>query len=109
MNRFYYNKTSDVCQKFFDTKLGTRDQTMPVCQHKSFYLTNHLSFSIRAKLFIILLLLVSSVAAQSIDPSLYQDLRYRTIGPFRAGRTVGAVGVPAQPNVFYIGVNNGGV
>jgi hypothetical protein len=25
------------------------------------------------------------------------------------GRTVGAVGVPQQPNVFYIGVNNGGV
>ncbi len=31
------------------------------------------------------------------------------IGPFRAGRTVGAVGVPTQPNVFYTGVNNGGV
>jgi photosystem II stability/assembly factor-like uncharacterized protein len=63
----------------------------------------------RPKLLFILLLLVSSVAAQSIDPSLYQDLRYRCIGPFRAGRTVGAVGVPQQPNVFYIGVNNGGV
>jgi photosystem II stability/assembly factor-like uncharacterized protein len=63
----------------------------------------------RAKLLFIILLLVSSVAAQSIDPSLYQDLRYRCIGPFRAGRTVGAVGVPTQPNVFYIGVNNGGV
>jgi photosystem II stability/assembly factor-like uncharacterized protein len=31
------------------------------------------------------------------------------IGPHRAGRTVGAAGVPGQPNVFYIGVNNGGV
>ncbi len=31
------------------------------------------------------------------------------IGPFRAGRTVGAVGIASQPNVFYIGVNNGGV
>ncbi|WP_273566845.1 WD40/YVTN/BNR-like repeat-containing protein [Maribacter halichondriae] len=31
------------------------------------------------------------------------------IGPFRAGRTVGAVGIPSQPNVFFIGVNNGGV
>ncbi|MFL6228378.1 MAG: VPS10 domain-containing protein [Pyrinomonadaceae bacterium] len=31
------------------------------------------------------------------------------IGPFRGGRTVGATGVPSQPNVFYIGVNNGGV
>ncbi len=31
------------------------------------------------------------------------------IGPFRGGRTVGAAGIPDQPNVFYIGVNNGGV
>lgn len=31
------------------------------------------------------------------------------IGPHRGGRTVGAVGVPQQPNTFYIGVNNGGV
>lgn len=36
-------------------------------------------------------------------------MRWRCIGPFRGGRTVGATGVPGQPNVFYIGVNNGGV
>jgi photosystem II stability/assembly factor-like uncharacterized protein len=37
------------------------------------------------------------------------DLRYRMIGPFRGGRTKAAAGVPGQPNVFYIGVCNGGV
>ena len=36
-------------------------------------------------------------------------MQWRMIGPFRGGRTVGATGVPQQPNVFYIGVNNGGV
>lgn len=36
-------------------------------------------------------------------------MKWRCIGPHRGGRTVGAVGVPNQPNVFYIGVNNGGV
>jgi photosystem II stability/assembly factor-like uncharacterized protein len=36
-------------------------------------------------------------------------MQWRMIGPHRGGRTVGAVGVPQQPNVFYIGVNNGGV
>ena len=46
---------------------------------------------------------------QTIDPLLYQELRYRLIGPFRASRTVGGVGVPSQPGVFYMGVNNGGV
>ncbi len=48
-------------------------------------------------------------AAERIHPGLYQDLRWRMIGPFRAGRTVGATGIPGRPNVFYTGVNNGGV
>ncbi|MBI3406818.1 MAG: glycoside hydrolase [Planctomycetes bacterium] len=47
--------------------------------------------------------------AQELGPNLYQGLRWRMIGPHRGGRTVGATGVPGQPNVFYIGVNNGGV
>src|SRR2546426_12173507 len=46
---------------------------------------------------------------QQFNPNLYQSMRWRCIGPFRGGRTVGAIGVPNQPNVFYIGVNNGGV
>jgi photosystem II stability/assembly factor-like uncharacterized protein len=40
--------------------------------------------------------------------SLYADLQWRCIGPFRGGRTVAATGVPNNPNLFYIGVNNGG-
>lgn len=51
---------------------------------------------------------ISLTSSQS-NPSQYQELSYRMIGPFRAGRTVGAVGIPSQPNVFFIGVNNGGV
>jgi photosystem II stability/assembly factor-like uncharacterized protein len=51
----------------------------------------------------------ASLAAQSLDPSLYSTLEWRMIGPWRAGRTVGATGVRGQPNVFYVGVNNGGV
>ena len=52
---------------------------------------------------------LSKTAAQQYNQNLYQSMRWRLIGPFRAGRTVGAAGVPGQPNVFYIGVNNGGV
>ena len=40
---------------------------------------------------------------------MYGDLRWRMIGPFRGGRTKAAAGVPSQPSVFYIGVDNGGV
>ena len=46
---------------------------------------------------------------EHVQPSHYQDLRYRLIGPFRASRTVGGVGIPTQPGVFFVGVNNGGV
>ncbi len=48
-------------------------------------------------------------SAQPFSPSLFNSMQWRMIGPHRGGRTVGAVGVPSQPSVFYIGVNNGGV
>src|SRR5215471_3233856 len=47
--------------------------------------------------------------AQQYPPSLFQELDWRMIGPFRGGRTRAVTGVPGQPNVFYIGVVNGGV
>jgi photosystem II stability/assembly factor-like uncharacterized protein len=50
-----------------------------------------------------------TTTAEPFDPPSYQGLRWRMIGPFRGGRTVAATGVPGQPNVFYVGVNNGGV
>src|SRR5947199_206073 len=59
--------------------------------------------------FIITICLPSVILAQSFDQKLYQGMKWRMIGPHRGGRTVGAVGVPGQPNLFYIGVNNGGV
>jgi len=63
------------------------------------------------KALFLLATLVSSVSlfAQTMDNALFGGLKYRNIGPHRAGRTVGISGVASQPNVFYIGVNNGGV
>ena len=49
------------------------------------------------------------VSAQQLDPRLYGELHWRMIGPHRASRTKAAAGIPGQPNVFYIGVVNGGV
>ncbi|HEX3844464.1 MAG TPA: hypothetical protein VHV80_08895 [Steroidobacteraceae bacterium] len=45
----------------------------------------------------------------AVDPSLYQALKWRNIGPFRAGRTTAVAGVPGQPAVFYIGSSGGGI
>lgn len=36
-------------------------------------------------------------------------MQWRCIGPFRGGRTIGACGVTGHPNIFYMGVNDGGV
>ncbi len=48
-------------------------------------------------------------AAGQQDPSRFQEMAWRNIGPHRASRTKAAAGVPGQPNVFYVGVVNGGV
>ncbi|MGD0669202.1 MAG: glycoside hydrolase [Bryobacteraceae bacterium] len=53
--------------------------------------------------------LLPIASAQNFTPDHYAGLEWRMIGPFRGGRTVGAAGIADQPNVFYIGVNNGGV
>ena len=47
--------------------------------------------------------------SQGEDPKLFQHLQWRMVGPFRGGRTVGASGDALHPNVFFVGVNNGGV
>ena len=60
-------------------------------------------------IFLIGLSLCSAAAAQGFDPRLYQELRWRMIGPFRGGRTVAISGVPGRQNVFYMAPNNGGV
>ncbi len=52
----------------------------------------------------------TGAGAQATFPAgAIQGPRWRHIGPFRAGRTKSAVGVPSQPNVFYMAATNGGV
>ncbi len=56
----------------------------------------------------------SRVAAQAgagaiVDPSLYQDLRWRSVGPHRGGRVTAVAGHRAQPSTFYMGTTGGGV
>ncbi len=63
---------------------------------------------IKVLLYTTLFLISGNLSAQ-IDSSYFNAAKWRMIGPHRGGRTVGAVGVPQQPGVFYIGVNNGGV
>jgi photosystem II stability/assembly factor-like uncharacterized protein len=54
-------------------------------------------------------LAVAVLQAQTPDPKLFSEMHWREIGPPRAGRARALAGVPSQPNVFYIGFDNGGV
>src|SRR5215467_7512075 len=57
-----------------------------------------------------LITLISLTAySQQYDPGLFSGLRWRLIGPFRAGRVTSVAGVTAQPSVYYFGTPGGGV
>jgi photosystem II stability/assembly factor-like uncharacterized protein len=55
------------------------------------------------------LLIALPVGAQSVSPQLFNDMEWRLIGPFRAGRAVAVAGVPGDPTTFYFGSVDGGV
>ncbi len=62
----------------------------------------------------LLLVITPDVTAQSrrskkiistqYSPQLHESVQYRSIGPFRGGRSAAVVGVPNQPKVFYFSV-----
>ncbi|MGE5110101.1 MAG: WD40/YVTN/BNR-like repeat-containing protein [Acidobacteriaceae bacterium] len=60
-------------------------------------------------LLVVVLSFTSLSFAQQIPSDLFQEMHWRGIGPYRGGRTRAVAGIPNQPNVFYIGVCNGGV
>src|SRR5215468_5178531 len=47
--------------------------------------------------------------AQEIPQSLYSEMKWRMIGPFRAGKVNGVAGVAGNPAIYYIGADGGGV
>ena len=56
------------------------------------------------------LLLASTVAlAQTISSDISSAMQWRQVGPFRAGWSTVAKGVPNQPDTFYFGAAGGGV
>lgn len=45
----------------------------------------------------------------SKEAELLKALQYRSIGPYRGGRSAAVAGVASQPNVYYYGATGGGV
>ncbi len=63
----------------------------------------------RCTLCAVLLLAAARVTCAAVDPSLFQDLHWRMIGPFRGGRILTVSGVPGHPDRFYFGAVSGGL
>jgi photosystem II stability/assembly factor-like uncharacterized protein len=53
--------------------------------------------------------MASPDTAQKFDMKLFQELRWRSIGPFRGGRALAVTGVRGQADLFYFGAVDGGV
>jgi photosystem II stability/assembly factor-like uncharacterized protein len=48
-------------------------------------------------------------SAGTLAPEALRGLEWRSIGPYRGGRSVAVAGVPSQPSVYYFGATGGGV
>jgi photosystem II stability/assembly factor-like uncharacterized protein len=48
-------------------------------------------------------------SAQEIAQSLYSEMKWRMIGPFRGGKVNAVAGVPGNAGVYYFGADGGGV
>ena len=44
-----------------------------------------------------------------VNPSFFEGMRYRQVGPLQGGRVTAVTGVPSQPRTFYMGVASGGL
>jgi photosystem II stability/assembly factor-like uncharacterized protein len=51
----------------------------------------------------------AATAAATVDPRLFQELTWRSVGPFRGGRVLAVEGDPVDSRRFYFGAVNGGV
>jgi photosystem II stability/assembly factor-like uncharacterized protein len=52
---------------------------------------------------------VQSTQQATIEPTLLNGIKWRSIGPFRGGRVVAVAGDPVNAQVFYFGSTGGGV
>jgi len=55
------------------------------------------------------LVMAGTGRAQQIPEQFYSEMKWRMIGPFRAGKVNAVAGVPGNPGVYYFGANGGGV
>ena len=47
--------------------------------------------------------------AADLKADVYKGIKWRSIGPYRGGRSATVTGVPGKPQLFYMGATGGGV
>jgi photosystem II stability/assembly factor-like uncharacterized protein len=66
-------------------------------------------FPTRLLLALPLLGAAAALHAATVDPRLFQELHWRSVGPFRGGRVLAVAGDPRDSKRFFFGAVNGGV
>src|ERR1700756_578782 len=56
-----------------------------------------------------LVLLAATAAADHYDPTLFNGLQWRSVGPNRGGRSITSAGSASRPNEYYFGAVGGGL
>ena len=59
--------------------------------------------------FVFLYCLPPTVLGQVFDSTLVSAVKYRSIGPYRGGRSAAVTGVAGKPDLYYFGATGGGV
>jgi photosystem II stability/assembly factor-like uncharacterized protein len=87
-------------------------EKLAVCQETSDVKPSRFALAFLSFLFVLgasVRLFAGPDAPKQFDAKLFQELRWRLIGPSRGGRTLAVAGVRGQPEVFYFGSVGGGV
>lgn len=72
---------------------------------------NHVQKVIGAGVIVLVCLGASgqSQARDIVNPDMFSELKWRSVGPYRGGRVTTVAGVPDNPQLYYMGATGGGV
>ena len=57
----------------------------------------------------VFMLPVAAGASDTVNPDLFEALKWREVGPWRGGRVTAVTGVPGNDRLYYMGATGGGV
>ncbi len=69
----------------------------------------NLSLKLNFLLAIFSILLLTTTASAQYNPESFSAMKWRLVGPHRAGRVTAVAGIPGKPAIYYFGTPGGGV